>query len=269
MKVVTKILFCLTTADFQLWARRFLAAVCFLLLFLFCGCGVTGYGAHRITVNEPLLHTVVNGESVWSISQKYGVNYKSVLRLNGIRDPQIVAVGQVLFLGFRRAPLQPRMRPPSIPRGTGRLSWPLRSGRLVSRFGPRGGSFHDGIDLAAPYGTPVYAAHSGSVVYVGSKLGGYGKLIILRGNDGFISVYAHNQRLLLSSGQKVTRGQKIAEVGSTGKSTGPHLHFEVRMKDRRGRYVAVDPLPILDGNGKKPRYRVNESLTPLLAKRKN
>jgi murein DD-endopeptidase MepM/ murein hydrolase activator NlpD len=148
-----------------------------------------------------------------------------------------------------------------------KLFWPVADGRLVSSFGPRNGSFHDGVDIACSSGTPVYAAHSGTVLYSDNKLSGYGNLLIVKGNDQLITVYAHNRKLLAKAGSSVKRGQMIAEVGSTGRSSGPHLHFEVRTKDRRGRTVAVDPLPLLnDTIRSKPRYRVNESLTPLLAK---
>ncbi len=148
----------------------------------------------------------------------------------------------------------------------GRVQWPLdRAARIVSGFGPRWGTFHDGIDLASPQGTPVLAAHKGVVAYAGSDLGGYGNLVVLKGDDGLISVYAHNKRLDVDQGDKISKGQKIAEVGETGKAEGPHLHFEIRSKDKRGRAVAVDPIPLLKPIDERPRFRVNESLSPLLA----
>jgi murein DD-endopeptidase MepM/ murein hydrolase activator NlpD len=137
----------------------------------------------------------------------------------------------------------------------------------VSGFGPRSGSFHDGVDIACPEGTQVFASHSGTVVYSDNKLSGYGNLVILRHSTGLLSVYAHNSRLLVSAGQKVTRGQLIAESGATGHATGPHVHFEVRIRDSQNRYVAVDPLPLLTGEGNTSvRYRVNETLSPLLSR---
>ena len=220
-------------------------------------------------------HRVKPGETIWDISRQYGVNDRTVMRLNGIRDPKSLVAGQILLLGYGN---QPQLRnaythhykkPTPVPRSVKkrRLALPIRSGKLVSHFGPRRRSFHDGIDIAARSGTPVYAAHTGLVTYAGSRLRGYGKLVIIQGDDDLITVYAHNRRLLVKSGQRVKLGSKIAEVGSTGRSTGPHLHFEVRMRDKSGRLVAIDPRPILQASGKKPRYRVNESLTPLLAKR--
>jgi murein DD-endopeptidase MepM/ murein hydrolase activator NlpD len=106
------------------------------------------------------------------------------------------------------------------------LSWPLR-GVLYGRFGPRGGQRHDGIDIAAPEGTPVLAAADGSVIYAG-KQAGYGAIVILRHDGGLVTVYAHASALLVHAGERVGRGEPVAKVGQTGKTTGPHLHFEVR-----------------------------------------
>ena len=87
---------------------------------------------------------------------------------------------------------------------------------------------HKGIDIAAPIGTPIIAAASGEVIFSGWSRGGYGNLVKLKHRDGSVTFYAHNNRLLVSKGQKVRQGQLIAEMGSTGRSTGPHLHFEIR-----------------------------------------
>jgi murein DD-endopeptidase MepM/ murein hydrolase activator NlpD len=152
---------------------------------------------------------------------------------------------------------------------SGRLGWPVFKGTVVSSFGPRSGSFHDGIDIACPIGTPVYASHGGKVIYADNGLGGYGNLVIIRHlKSGFTTVYAHNNRLKVSEGDEVKKGERIADSGNTGHSTGPHLHYEVRVKDGNGRYVAVDPLPLLlSDESKSPSYRINDNLTPLLVKR--
>ena len=86
---------------------------------------------------------------------------------------------------------------------------------------------HDGVDIAAPLGTAVHAADSGTVVFVG-KLNGYGNTVIIRHSDNYVTVYGHNSRVLVSEGTSVARGQNIAEVGTSGRTTGPNLHFEVR-----------------------------------------
>jgi murein DD-endopeptidase MepM/ murein hydrolase activator NlpD len=99
---------------------------------------------------------------------------------------------------------------------------------------------HWGIDLAAPKGTAVYAAHDGTVIYVGRAFKGYGRLVMIEGKKGWATLYAHLSKAHVHEGQRVHRGQRIADMGSTGRSTGPHLHFEIRTM--RG---PVDPLGYL------------------------
>jgi murein DD-endopeptidase MepM/ murein hydrolase activator NlpD len=111
---------------------------------------------------------------------------------------------------------------------TERVLWPLR-GTITQTYawtGPKSG--HSGLDIAAPHGTPVYAALSGTVTSAGWNVYGYGNLVIVRGSDGRDYYYAHNSSLTVKRGQRVRQGQQIARVGSTGRSTGPHVHFEIR-----------------------------------------
>jgi murein DD-endopeptidase MepM/ murein hydrolase activator NlpD len=110
--------------------------------------------------------------------------------------------------------------------GTG-LIWPLH-GPVTSEFGPRWGGFHPGIDIAPPFGTPIHAAKAG-VVIVAGPTGGYGNFVIIDHGGGLSTGYGHQSRLAVSLGQTVTQGQVIGYEGSTGASTGPHLHFEVRI----------------------------------------
>lgn len=105
--------------------------------------------------------------------------------------------------------------------------WPAK-GTLTSGYGWRWGKMHKGIDIAAPIGTPIMAAAPGEVIFAGWNSGGYGNLVKLQHSDGSVTFYAHNNRVLVNNGQKVKQGQLIAEMGSTGRSTGPHLHFEIR-----------------------------------------
>jgi murein DD-endopeptidase MepM/ murein hydrolase activator NlpD len=118
------------------------------------------------------------------------------------------------------------------------LLWPA-PGAVSSGFGIRGNAHHDGIDIAAPEGTPVRAALDGTVAYVGS-LRGYGKVVILTHEGGLTTVYAHNSKNLVNAGTRVHRGTVIASVGQTGRTTGPNLHFEVRKNN-----LARDPLVYL------------------------
>ena len=112
--------------------------------------------------------------------------------------------------------------------GSGTMSWPTR-GTLSSRFGRRWGRMHNGIDIAASKGTPVYAADSGTVTYSAYNSGGYGNLIKISHGNGVVTYYAHLSSRSVSKGQKVGKGQLIGYMGSTGRSTGSHLHFEVRI----------------------------------------
>ncbi len=107
--------------------------------------------------------------------------------------------------------------------------WPVpATNRISSYYGRRWGRKHEGIDIPAPRGTRIVAAADGLVVYAGAGLGGYGNIVVLGHPNGYFTVYAHTHRILVVKGQKVRKGQLIAQVGSTGRSTGPHLHFEIR-----------------------------------------
>jgi murein DD-endopeptidase MepM/ murein hydrolase activator NlpD len=116
--------------------------------------------------------------------------------------------------------------------------WPC-DGVVVSGFGMRWGRMHEGIDIGCAYGTPNRAAAAGTVIYAG-WLGGYGNLVVVDHGNGLSTAYAHASSIIVSVGQSVSQGQTVSLVGSTGNSSGPHLHFEVRVNG-----VAVDPLPYL------------------------
>lgn len=125
-------------------------------------------------------------------------------------------------------------------------AWPVQGGRITSRFGwrrnpfsHRGSEYHSGLDLAAPSRTAVRAAGSGVVTYAGYKAV-WGNVVLISHGHGYVSQYAHNSRLLVRKGEKVTRGMIIARVGQTGRATGPHLHFGI---SKDGKWV--DPLKIL------------------------
>jgi len=150
--------------------------------------------------------------------------------------------------------------PVNIKQGT--LRWPLDVVRVSSRFGQRGRHFHEGIDLKAAIGTPVYSAESGTVLYAASRIRGYGKMVVIRhagAAKGLATIYAHNSKLLVRPGQKVKKGQKIAISGQTGKSNGPHLHFEIRSG-----VAAIDPEILL----KQPKVTKAASLREPIQKAK-
>ncbi|MEK6579188.1 MAG: M23 family metallopeptidase [Bdellovibrionota bacterium] len=122
------------------------------------------------------------------------------------------------------------------------LRWPLGAVQITSPYGRRGGDFHEGVDLRAQSGTPVFAAHSGKILYAGTRIKGYGRMIILSHSSGLATVYAHNGKLFVRRGDSVIRGQKIALSGSSGRARGAHLHFEVRMGPR-----PVNPIAFYEG----------------------
>ncbi len=116
--------------------------------------------------------------------------------------------------------------------GTGRFAWPVpKFYKVSSHFGPRGRKHHDGIDIPAPKRTPIVAADSGVVMYSDDGIRGYGNMIVIAHRDDIFTVYAHNRTNHVDKGDKVKKGDIIAEVGNTGRSTGPHLHFEIRVKN--------------------------------------
>jgi murein DD-endopeptidase MepM/ murein hydrolase activator NlpD len=112
------------------------------------------------------------------------------------------------------------------PPGNYPLRWPVE-GSVVARFGMRDGVNHDGIDIAVPAGTEVHAAAAGRVVFA-ARHGGYGNLVILRHDDGLVTIYAHNSSNLVHRGEHVTAGQVVARVGTTARTGDAQLHFEVR-----------------------------------------
>jgi murein DD-endopeptidase MepM/ murein hydrolase activator NlpD len=128
-----------------------------------------------------------------------------------------------------------RLPPPSCPL---RLSLPIDA-PATDGFGPRGSGFHTGIDYPAPVGTPVTAARYG-VVEAAGWLPGYGKVVVLRHEQGVTTLYAHLSRILVDPGTPLARGSAVGLVGRTGDATGPHLHFEVRVRG-----AAIDPAPVL------------------------
>jgi YD repeat-containing protein len=121
--------------------------------------------------------------------------------------------------------------------------WPA-AGKLTSKFGRRWGRMHKGIDIAGPVGTPIHAAADGVIVAAGWSSGGYGNLVEIKHADGTTTRYGHNSRVAVSVGQTVRQGQQVAEMGSTGHSTGSHLHFEIRP----GGTDAVNPIAHLPSN---------------------
>ncbi len=224
----------------------------------------------RSSHDEPDLvgtrHRVAPGETMYRIARTYSLSVEELAAANGIKDPRTLTVGQELLIPHveRPAPEEepevaeaagggtprpaPKSRPQSRPASAsakkpppatkGLLDWPLK-GVLYGRFGKKGKEPHDGIDLAAPESTPVRAAQDGTVLYAGEQRG-YGRIVIIQHEGNLITLYAHNKDLRVTTGQKVQRAQVVATVGESGRTSGPHLHFEVRVDGK-----PVDPLDYL------------------------
>lgn len=200
-----------------------------------------------------VVHVVSRGESIWTIAKKYGVSRNEIVHANQLDEPDKLKLKQALVipgakpLVVRNAPVAVASRGSAASRSSSSsstshssdaLAWPL-SGRISSRFGPRWGRMHNGIDIAVPIGTPVKAAADGCVVFTGSR-SGYGRLVILDHGGGVHTYYGHNSSFAVKVGDTVAAGCRIALSGNSGVSTGPHLHFEIRVNGR-----AVNPLDYL------------------------
>ena len=184
-------------------------------------------------------HVVRSGETLFTIAWRYGRSVDDLARWNGLGDGSLIYPGQVIRLNGPAA--APRRAGTSAPRPTARLPdapsprfvWPT-VGPVVVAFGARPGS-GTGVLIAGAAGQPINAAAAGRVVYAGGGLSGYGRLIIVKHNDTYLSAYGHNSSLLVKEGEAVAKGQEIATMGE-GPGRSPRLHFEIR---RNGK--PVDP----------------------------
>ena len=202
-------------------------------------------------------HVVSKGDTLYSVSRRYGVDVKTLAANNNLTPPYRLAIGQRLAINGKNSTANSTWRPTSsqkpyiatssqsasvkksantVATQTVKVSqsrktkfvWPVK-GTVVSKYGTIGkGRANDGINIKAPLGTTVKAADKGTVAYAGNELKGFGNLILIRHDDGWITAYAHNEKLLVKKGQQVLRGEKIATVGTTGGVNSPQLHFEIR-----------------------------------------
>lgn len=223
----------------------------------------------KLDLPQGRVHTVQSGEYLALIAKRYGADTFSVARINGIRAPYTIFPGQQLRIPrtgvsgagggggnvqvaskppapvaapsqkvtpTRTTPAPTKTQVPQPPRRSGTFSWPLK-GKVISAYGPKEkGLYNDGVNIQAARGTAVKAAENGVVAYAGNEIRGFGNLLLIKHDGGWVTAYAHNDQLLVKRGDKVARGQVISKVGSTGSVTSPQLHFELRKGSN-----AVDP----------------------------
>jgi lipoprotein NlpD len=218
------------------------------LFFALSGCG------DALLTWQPDTYTVAQGDTLYSIAFRYGLDHQDLARWNDLGEAGLIYPGQQLRLtppggsaappartaGTAPAPAvqtASKPRPALTPQPAPRWVWPVEGPVLVA-FGERGG-VGAGISIGGKRGDPVRAAAAGRVVYSGSGLIGYGKLIILKHNDTYLSAYGHNDALFVGEGDLVEAGQHIAAMGQ-GPGRRPVLHFEIRLDGN-----PVDPLEFL------------------------
>ncbi len=173
-------------------------------------------------------------------------------------DPSVTIAAQQLARAPRPASTGPASTGPATTRAAAPVratrkpvakpAWvnPMPDGTVTSCFGPRWGRLHAGVDLAAAHGTPIVAAGAGTVVSAGANFGGYGISVLIQHANGYLTHYAHMSKTVVKPGDRVRAGQHIGDEGSTGHSTGPHLHFEVHQGAWRN---AVEPAAWLHAHG--------------------
>jgi murein DD-endopeptidase MepM/ murein hydrolase activator NlpD len=183
---------------------------------------------------DGVLHAVQKGDTLEGIAKKYKAKVEDIVvfKANGIKSAQILIEGQQLMVPGGQKPYVPRLVgvwsgavPVGAAKGSGAFVWPTQ-GYLTQYFW----SLHGAIDIAAWEGVPIYAADGGYVAEAGRspEAWGYGNYILIDHGNGFQTLYAHLSALYVRSGQSVSRGQEIGSMGNTGRSTGTHLHFEIR-----------------------------------------
>lgn len=237
--------------------------------FLFCLILFFYFPHPALAQKKGIYHPVAKGVTLFRISVTYKVSIAKIMKANHLHSPSDIKEGQKLFIpgakdilpvepSFPLSPVQKKelelsleteevSLPPNRiekekPPWHGKeldIIWPIQ-GKINSPFGPRGKKFHQGIDIASPSYQEVKAAMDGEVILARHSSKGYGNVVVLRHDLGFITIYGHLNVIIAKVGEAVRQGQAIGGVGSTGKSTGPHLHFEVRHDGR-----PIDPLPLL------------------------
>jgi len=184
-------------------------------------------------------------DTLFKIARENNISVEELKRINMLTTNNI-AVGQKLYLAGNPRPATSQALRPSITEEELLKMDKIRAdvilpveGKVLSEYGLRNGRPHKGIDIGAKTGTPIYAVLDGTVVYSGVQ-GAYGNVVVIEHPDFVMTVYAHNEKNLVSVGEVVTKGQQIGTVGATGNASGSHLHFEYRIKGK-----AINPRKVL------------------------
>jgi hypothetical protein len=207
--------------------RLGLTALCLMFLFFFSSCSTVSSG-HYVQLHK---NTTLD-----DLAKELGVSTWLLKKANAGRK---IASGSWVFVPLPRGVLANMSNSPmKAMLNSGELLWPVPSSkRLSSKFGKRWGKSHEGVDIPARVGASILSSNDGVVVYSGNGIGGYGNITVISHEGGLFTVYAHAKKNFTSKGDFVYRGQVIAQVGLTGRTTGPHLHYEVRHDSK-----AVDPM---------------------------
>ncbi|MEQ8201345.1 MAG: M23 family metallopeptidase [Syntrophomonadaceae bacterium] len=188
----------------------------------------------KIPTQEPgAVHVVAPGETMASLARRYEVNIVDLMTANQAKNPLALEIGDYLVIpAGPKADEADAVTPSRGAKLTGYLAWPV-TGTISSGYGQRKSGFHHGLDIANEVGTPIRSAESGTVIFAGTKPV-YGRTVIIDHPDGKQTLYAHAKSINVSEGDEVDRGEVIAYVGVSGVTTGPHLHFEVRVNKKTG-----------------------------------
>lgn len=195
----------------------------------------------EIPYNRARVHTITKGETMWDISRKYEVDVSQIVRANPDKNPSALKIGDKLDIpdSTNSRPVLAYKEPSRSFSGVASLfMWPI-VGTITSRYGWRSSGFHHGLDIAGDHGDPIKAAAAGKVVFADYKAV-YGRTVILEHANGYQTLYAHLQNIKVKPGAKVAKGQVVGTVGTTGRTTGPHVHFEVKKESQN-----IDPLSCL------------------------
>lgn len=194
-----------------------------------------------IPLGKGSFHTVRLGENLWEIARQYGTTVADLVSANKIENPNRLKVGARLKIpGTKSVPATASVRQNLGSRFKGLWRWPVQ-GIITSPYGVRGSDFHHGLDLAADLGKKIYPIKGGVIEFSGYLNRIYGLAVIVDHGDGVRSLYAHNSENLVEQGERINASTAIAKIGSTGRSTGPHLHLEVYVDGDH-----IDPQKLLD-----------------------